>query len=861
MNSAPLLPTDPELLFNIAGMVPFKPYFLGEDNPPAPRVTTAQKCLRTADIENVGHTARHHTFFEMLGNFSFGDYFKSEAIAFAWDFLTGELELDPAHMWIGIFGGDAEQNLSPDEQARRLWIEQAGVPEERILEFDVKENFWAMNETGPCGPCSEVHYDLDSCAASPEEVRQLVKAGSDRMLELWNLVFMQYNRDETGKLSPLPQQNIDTGLGLERLAVVKQGVRTNFETDLFKPLINAAANLSGSDSDRCEESETALRVIADHVRAASFLLSEGLLPGNEGRGYVLRRLIRRAGRWGRKIDLREPFLYELISTVIDVMGEHYEQLSEKQEVIEENLKREEEQFNRTLDRGLEELESRLEKVKTTGEKQFSGRAIFNLYETHGLPIEMTTEVLRDEGIDYSPEEIEAAREEHRRQSRDGVETEEGRGLDVSGLSATDFVGYDNFEIESQVVALFREGQQVDVLEAGETGAVILERTPFYAKQGGQVGDQGWIEQFQVEDTVPSGEVIVHQGQATERISVEQQVQARVDEDRRRAVMRHHTSTHLLQAALREELGEQVMQSGSFVGPDYFRFDFTHNQKVSAEQLKTIEERVNELVVSEFSVQNKKKDRRQAEEEGALAFFGEHYGETVRVVEIAETERVISKELCGGTHVSNTGLIGAFVITDETSVAAGVRRIEARAGRPAYEFLTSRRRRLEAVQAAAGVQREEEIIPRLEELEQRVTEQEKELESFRQQQASGRAEQLLRNARRFGKVSLICEKFESAAEETLKKLLDKLREKMDTGVVLLINEREDSVQLLAGVTENLTSELKAGELVGRLGKLVGGGGGGRPDFAQAGGSNPQGIPQVEEEVNSLLKEKYGPPAGG
>jgi len=860
LDSAPLLPSDPELLFNIAGMVPFKPYFLGEESPPASRVTTAQKCLRTADIENVGHTARHHTFFEMLGNFSFGDYFKSEAILYAWDFLTGEMDLKPERMWVGIFGGDPDQNLVADEEARRLWIEEAGVPEERILEFDVSENFWAMSETGPCGPCSEVHYDLESTSAAPEQARQLVKAGADRMLELWNLVFMQYNRDKSGDLTPLPRQNIDTGLGLERLAVVKQGVQTNFETDLFKPLIAEAADLAGVDADANGDEQIALRVIADHVRAAAFLLAEGLLPGNEGRGYILRRLIRRAGRWGRKINFREPFLYELISTVVAVMGEHYELLADKRKVIEKNLRREEEQFNRTLDRGLDELESRLEGVREGNKNQFSGQEIFDLYETHGLPIEMTTEVLRDEGIDYSSDEIEAAREEHRRQSRGNRETSDEAELDVAGLQATDFIGYQNFETESQVVALFKAGQQVEELSAGDEGVVILDRTPFYAEQGGQVGDRGTIGEFKVKDTRPAGDVYTHHGRAGEKISVGDQLWASIDKDRRRAVMRHHTSTHLLQAALRDELGEQVMQSGSFVGPDYFRFDFTYNQKVSAEQLERIEAKVNQMVSGEFPLQTQKMSRRQAESEGALAFFGEHYGETVRVVKIESPEGIVSKELCGGTHVANTGLIGAFVITDETSVAAGVRRIEARSGLPAYQFLAKRRRALEEVRSAAGVQREEEIIPRLQELENKISDQEKELESYRQKQASGRAEQLLSEARQFGRVSFICEKFEAADDDTLKKLLDNLREELETGVVLLINEREDSVQLLAGVTDDLTAEVKAGELVGKLGKLVGGGGGGRPDFAQAGGSDPSGIPRVVEEINALLQEKYGAPAG-
>ncbi len=861
LESAPLLPSDPELLFNIAGMVPFKPYFLGEESPPSPRLTTSQKCLRTADIENVGHTARHLTFFEMLGNFSFGDYFKEEAIKLAWAFLTEELGLEPDRLWISVFGGSDSQDLKPDAEARSLWQNKVGIPADRVLEFGPEENFWAMDETGPCGPCSEILYDQKSDSASPGEVKNMVKAGEDRILELWNLVFMQYDRDEQANLSPLPQQNIDTGLGLERLCAVLQDKPDNFSTDLFQPLIEETKKISPAGENALDNS--ALRIIADHVRAASFLLSEGLLPGNEGRGYILRRLIRRASRWGRKLELKEPFLFELVPTVIKVMGSHFDELKEKRELIEQNLRQEEEQFNRTLDRGLAELQDQIRVIKSKEESRLAGEDIFRLYETHGFPVEMTEEILREEEIAYDEEEIEIARRKHQQESRSATGTDSDVKIEASQLEETIFTGYDNFTENTTVKAIYRGEKAVDGLAPGEEGQVVLERTPFYAERGGQVGDTGRLDDFKVEDTVEKGGCVFHLGKARQKLERGQGVEAAVDVDRRRSIMRHHTATHLLQAALRDRLGDQVIQNGSQVNPGYLRFDFTYNQRVSRDHLAKVEEQVNNWIYQQLSVTKTEKKRRQAEKDGALAFFGEHYGEEVRVIRICDEQSdsdYVSQELCGGTHVDNTVELGVFVIIDETSVAAGVRRIEARAGHPAYEFLTERRKQLRAIRESVGVQRYGEIVPRFEELEETVDSQAEELESFRQKQAEAQTRQLIEEAKQFGDLKFILKEFQNSEQETLKKLIDSLRDEIQNGVVLLINQQGSSVQLLLGATDDIAPDFQAGEIIGKLGRLVGGGGGGSPAFAQAGGSDPDGIDEVKSKINSLLADRYGPDSG-
>ncbi len=853
LDSAPLLPTDPDLLFNIAGMVPFKPYFLAEQKPPAPRVTTSQKCIRTADIDNVGHTARHLTFFEMLGNFSFGDYFKEEAIILAWKFLTEELQLDTSRLWVTVFGGDQQQGLKPDTEAEKFWIDTVGVPAEKVLRFGTSENFWAMGSTGPCGPCSELLYDQEKQDAPPAEVKKLILDGDDRILEFWNLVFMQYERGENGKLSPLPQQNIDTGLGLERLACIMQGVDSNFETDLFKSLIEAVEKKADVKLDN-EAKKTAARIIADHQRAACFLLSEGLMPGNEGRGYVLRRLIRRALRWGRKLGFKEPFMYQLVENVIDIMGDHFEELQEKKEQICSRLQAEEKQFNRTLDQGMSVLKQNISNLREEGRDYFSGEEVFKLYETYGFPVEITAEILAEEGIEFDREEVEKARRRHQEKSRSKSEDESRIELNLSDLAHTNFIGYEVMESEVTVVAIFKGEQQVDELGAGEEGIVILDRSPFYPEQGGQVGDRGKIGNFMVADTTIEGSRHLHHGRAEGKIETGATVEAVIDKTRRRATMRHHTATHLLQAALRCYLGEQVMQSGSHVDPEHLRFDFNFDRRVTEAELKKIEKQVNEWIYREVGVETKVMKKEEAQSEGALAFFGDHYGEEVRVVSIGSTDCSISKEFCGGTHVDNIGVIGPFMITDESSVSAGVRRIEATAGMVAYEQFNKKRNLLEETADVCGVQREKEITDKFNKLSEKLEEYEQQLEEYRRRESSRKAQNLAEETRSVAGVNLLVKEFDDHAIAALKQMSDDLREKLDEAVILFINKKSDSAQLLLSVSDDISDQLNAGDMVNRLGRLLGGGGGGRPQFAQAGGQNLEALNEVEEELVSLIEEK-------
>lgn len=869
--SAPLLTSDPDLLFNIAGMVPFKPYFLGQDKPPAPRLTTAQKCIRTEDIEQVGRTARHLTFFEMLGNFSFGDYFKKDAIKYGWDFLVEEMELNPDRLWITVFGGDDE--LDPDTEAEELWRSVDGVDEDRILRLGREENFWAMGKTGPCGPCSEILYDQESSSEDPGAVKEMILEGEDRVLELWNLVFMEFERpEEASELQPLPQKNIDTGLGLERLAAIMQNADSNFGTDLFVPLMNDVRDLIGRDFENPTETARG-RVIADHLRASAFLLSEGLLPGNEGRGYVLRRLIRRAHLRGRRLGLRDPFLPELVTTLIDVMGGHFDELSENKNAIEENLAAEEKQFERILDQGLSELDDRVEALPDGENASLDGREIFDLYETHGLPIDMTTDVLDEAGIAYDESEIETARREHEEQSRD-ESSDDGTGdFEFEGLEETTFTGYDELECESEIVALYRSDsvERVDSLavEPGGTVNVIVDRTPFYAEGGGQSGDRGWLDDLEVEDTIESAGYHIHSVRAGDSLDapvpleVGDRVNLKVDKDYRRANMRHHTGTHLLHHALRNTLGDQVIQDGSFLNEEYLRFDFTYNEALDRETLDAIERQINEWIYDEIPVETAVMSREQAEERGALAFFGEHYGQKVRVVEIVDEQdhgNLDSREFCGGTHLDNTGELGLFVITNETSVAAGVRRIEARAGKPAYEYLKEQQVTLRDAAGAAGVQQLDRLTHRVEELQETLDEQEKEIGKLRQKQSASEVDTLLEDAGTIGNLTIVTEVFEEYDGETLKQILDKILNRTDRALVLLAGRGENNVQLVLGVSEPLTDTFDAGEMIRTLGSIVGGGGGGRPDFAQAGGSDPEALPEAIEQFREIIDEQHAKTTG-
>ncbi len=860
VDSDPLLPSDPDLLFTIAGMVPFKPYFLGEETPPHPRLTSSQKCLRTTDIEEVGRTDRHLTFFEMLGNFSFGDYFKAGAIEFGWEFLTERLDVDPDRLWITVFQG--EEELPRDEESFDLWREAVGVPAERILELGSKENFWAMGETGPCGPCSEIHYDRESVDGDPGSVREAILSGDDRMVELWNLVFMQYNRSGSGDLEPLPDPCIDTGMGLERVASVLQGVPGPFETDLFQPLmesIRSRAELDGTDL--APRQRASLRVVADHLRSVCFLLAEGLVPGNEGRGYVLRRLIRRAVLRGRDLDIRDVFLQDLVSTVQEVMGEAYPELHEQEDLIRQRLKNEEEQFLRTIDRGLSELEQRIERLKEEDRETMPGEEVFELYETHGFPVEMTRDLLREEGLDFDEGEVEEARERHRRESS-SLEEKTDKIFDGIKLMAlaedeTEFTGYDRLTDEAEVVGLFdEEGESVEELPPEAQGVVVLDRTPFYPEGGGQVGDRGSINGFEVKDTQQRQGLILHEGTATAGIKLGDTVEAEVKREHRRPTMRHHTATHLLQAALRREVGDEVMQDGSLVDPDHLRFDFTLTRGLTDDELKDVEEQVNEWIYDELPVRAEEMSRREADERGALAFFGEHYGEEVRVVEMGD----VSVELCGGTHLDNTGELGLFTITNETAVSAGVRRIEARAGERAYQQLSRLRDQLEKITKQAGVQSPRELEDRLRSMRETIDEYEDRIEQLRHQQSSTGAEELLDRARKVGPAQVLLEEFDNFDQDALKQTLDRVKQRLDEGVVLFINRSDGAVQLLLGVTDGLTDVVDAGEWIRDLGDVIGGGGGGRSDFAQAGGSRVDRIDDLRQMFEDRLESVLGSAAG-
>ncbi|MFB6226867.1 MAG: alanine--tRNA ligase, partial [bacterium] len=834
--------------------------------------TTAQKCIRTEDIDQVGQTARHLTFFEMLGNFSFGDYFKEEAIQYGWDFLVEEMDLNPDRLWITVFGGDDE--LDPDTEAEELWRQIDGVTDDRILHLGREENFWAMGKTGPCGPCSEILYDQESTSETPETVKQMILDGEDRILELWNLVFMEFQRPEPdSELEPLPEKNIDTGLGLERLAAIKQGAESNFGTDLFVPLMDDVREMIDRDFNNPTEKSRG-RVIADHLRASSFLLSEGLLPGNEGRGYVLRRLIRRAHLRGRRLGLRKPFLAELVSTLIDIMGEHFNELVNQKSEIEQNLTTEEEQFQRILDQGLDELDDRIETLRKNNETRMAGRDVFELYETHGLPIEMTKDVLDEEGITYNEDEIEQAREEHEERSRDETATDSSQKYDFSGVPETEFTGYDELECESEIVALYdvedHEPVQSVNLDHSKTIEGVFDKTPFYAEGGGQSGDRGWINgEVTISNTTEHSGRHIHRIElpksydGTVTLEVGQSVTLQVEEDFRRGNMRHHTATHLLHHALRRELGDQVIQDGSALDDKSLRFDFTYNEALDDETLDRIEQSINEWIYREIPVETELMDRDEAEQEGALAFFGEHYGQQVRVVMMVDEDDEAgpdSKEFCGGTHLANTAEVGLFTITNETAVAAGVRRIEARAGKSAYNYLKSKEKSLRSAAGEAGVQQYDRLDTRIEELLERISEQEKEIEKLRQKQSSAEAQDLLDRATTIGEITVVSEIFDDYDSDTLKHMLDELMNESDQVIALLAGRGDENVQLVLGVSESITDHFNAGDMIQDLGSIVGGGGGGRPDFAQAGGSRPNSLPEAIDRFQDMVEDVHAETAG-
>jgi len=825
-------------------MVQFKDVFLGREKRPYHRAVSSQRCVRAGgkhnDLENVGYTARHHTFFEMLGNFSFGDYFKRDAIRFAWEFLTRDLGLPAARLWVTVF--------HDDDEAADIWLKEIGVDPARFSRLGESSNFWSMGDTGPCGPCSEIFYDhgpevWGGPPGSPDE-------DGDRYIEIWNLVFMQYNRDAAGTLTPLPKPSVDTGMGLERLAAVLQGVHSNYDTDLFRHLIAAAAK--ATDTDDLESKS--LRVIADHIRSCAFLITDGVMPSNEGRGYVLRRIIRRAIRHGYHLGQRTPFFYGLVDALDDVMGDAYPGLTAAKEQVKRVLRLEEERFAETLEQGMRILDEAIDGLAGT---EIPGATVFKLYDTYGFPADLTADIARERGLALDmagfEREMDAQRERARAASHFGAEASVQVGLE----GETDFTGYERVVDEATVIALFTGGSSVDRLGPGETGLVVLDRTPFYAESGGQVGDKGLLlskdraGRFQVDDTrKQGGAVIGHVGRVeTGELHVGDLVEARIDADARRATALNHSATHLMHAALRRVLGTHVQQKGSLVAPDRLRFDFTHFEPVTREQIREIERLVNAQVRGNDVVETRIMSLDDAKASGAMALFGEKYGERVRVLRMGD----FSTELCGGTHVRAVGDIGFFKIVAEGGVAAGVRRIEAVTGANAVAWVEREDERLQNLAATLKAGRDD-VEDKVAQLLERSRRLEKELEQLKAKLASAAGTDLAGSAVEVGGVKVLAARLDSVDAKALRETLDQLKSKLGRAVVVLGAVSGDKVSLVAGVTADCTDRLKAGELVNLVAQRVGGKGGGRADMAQAGGTDPAGLPEALALVEPWVRER-------
>jgi alanyl-tRNA synthetase len=853
IRSSSLIPkNDPTLLFTNAGMVQFKGVFLTEESRDYRRAVTSQKCVRAGgkhnDLENVGKTSRHHTFFEMLGNFSFGDYFKKEAIEMAWDLLIHQWGLPLEKIWITIY--------FEDDEAFKLWRE-IGIPAERIVRMGEKDNFWAMGETGPCGPCSEIVIDqgegvgcgLDHCN---------VACDCDRFLELWNLVFMQFNRNSDGKVHPLAKPCIDTGMGLERISAVLQGVRSNFETDLFIPIIKEIENLSSTAYGRDPKSDISIRVIADHSRAVTFLINDGVLPSNEGRGYVLRRIMRRAMRHGKRLGIQGPFLHQTSSKVVNLMEDAYPELRESEDFVSKVIKSEEERFSETLDSGLKILREEMDQLQKKGSKILSGEVAFRLYDTFGFPLDLTADILQEEGMSFDEEGFRTQMEGQRLKSKqawqgigEGKAKEIYRRLVGEGIR-TDFIGYEETQSDSKILKLIKGDEVVPSATEGDRVEVITEKTPYYGEAGGQVGDRGLIfhEGFslEVEDTLrPMEELIVHQVRV-KRGMVKEGMEAvlRVDLNQRKATALNHTATHLLQAVLRENLGDHVHQAGSFVSPDRLRFDFTHFAPIGEEDLERIEAQVNQKIRENLKVETKIMLQEEALQTGAMALFGEKYGDRVRVVKVAD----FSIELCGGTHTSRTGDIGLFKIVSETGVAAGVRRIEALTGEGAYQSFKEEERELQRV-AFSLKSTPEEISSKVERLLQRQRELEREVQSFQDKISHQEILDLLHFVREVRGVKLLSAKVDGKNPKRLREFVDQLKEKIGSGIVLLGSQNQDKVSLIMGVTADLAHRFNANDLIKKVALHIGGTGGGRADFAQAGGSDSKKLDEALKAIDDLI----------
>ncbi|SPY06196.1 alanyl-tRNA synthetase [Neisseria meningitidis] len=851
VRSSSLVPHgDPTLLFTNAGMNQFKDVFLGFDKRPYSRATTAQKCVRAGgkhnDLENVGYTARHHTFFEMMGNFSFGDYFKRDAIHFAWEFLTSP-------EWLNIPKDKLLATVyAEDDEAYNIWLNEIGMPSERIVRIGdnkgakyASDNFWQMGDTGPCGPCSEIFYDhgeeiWGGIPGSPEE-------DGDRWIEIWNCVFMQFNRDEQGNMNPLPKPSVDTGMGLERMAAVMQHVHSNYEIDLFQDLLKAVARETGAPFSMEEPS---LKVIADHIRSCSFLIADGVLPANEGRGYVLRRIIRRAVRHGYKLGQSKPFFHKLVADLVKEMGDAYPELKEKQAQIEEALKNEESRFAQTLETGMALLENALAK----GGKTLGGEIIFKLYDTYGFPYDLTADICRERNIDLDEEGFNREMEAQRARARAAQSFKANAQLPYDGQD-TEFKGYSERQTESKVLALYKDGEQVNELNEGDSGAVVIDFTPFYAESGGQVGDVGYIfsgeNRFEVRDTQKIKAAVFGQFgvQTSGRLKVGDSVTAKVDDEIRNANMRNHSATHLMHKALRDVLGEHVEQKGSLVTAESTRFDISHPQAVTAEEITEVERRVNEAVLANVAVNAAIMSMEDAQKTGAMMLFGEKYGDEVRVLQMGG----FSTELCGGTHVSRTGDIGLFKIISEGGIAAGVRRIEAITGLNALKWAQEQERLVKDIIAETKAQTEKDVLAKIQAGAAHAKALEKELARAKAELAVHAGAKLLDDAKDLGSAKLVAAQIEADAA-ALREIVTDLTGKSEQAIVLLAAVNDGKVSLCAGVSKPLTGKVKAGDLVKFAAEQVGGKGGGRPDLAQAGGSDVEKLPAMIESVKDWVGAK-------
>ncbi|HEL3644742.1 TPA: alanine--tRNA ligase [Escherichia coli] len=849
--SSSLVPhNDPTLLFTNAGMNQFKDVFLGLDKRNYSRATTSQRCVRAGgkhnDLENVGYTARHHTFFEMLGNFSFGDYFKHDAIQFAWELLTSEkwFALPKERLWVTVY--------ESDDEAYEIWEKEVGIPRERIIRIGdnkgapyASDNFWQMGDTGPCGPCTEIFYDhgdhiWGGPPGSPEE-------DGDRYIEIWNIVFMQFNRQADGTMEPLPKPSVDTGMGLERIAAVLQHVNSNYDIDLFRTLIQAVAKVTGAT----ELSNKSLRVIADHIRSCAFLIADGVMPSNESRGYVLRRIIRRAVRHGNMLGAKETFFYKLVGPLIDVMGSAGEDLKRQQAQVEQVLKTEEEQFARTLERGLALLDEEL--AKLSGDT-LDGETAFRLYDTYGFPVDLTADVCRERNIKVDEAGFDAAMEEQRRRAREAS----GFGADYNAMirvdSASEFKGYDHLELNGKVTALFVDGKAVDAINAGQEAVVVLDQTPFYAESGGQVGDKGELKganfSFAVEDTQKYGQAIGHIGKlAAGSLKVGDAVQADVDEARRARIRLNHSATHLMHAALRQVLGTHVSQKGSLVNDKVLRFDFSHNEAMKPEEIRAVEDLVNAQIRRNLPIETNIMDLEAAKAKGAMALFGEKYDERVRVLSMGD----FSTELCGGTHASRTGDIGLFRIISESGTAAGVRRIEAVTGEGAIATVHADSDRLSEV-AHLLKGDSNNLADKVRSVLERTRQLEKELQQLKEQAAAQESANLSSKAIDVNGVKLLVSELSGVEPKMLRTMVDDLKNQLGSTIIVLATVAEGKVSLIAGVSKDVTDRVKAGELIGMVAQQVGGKGGGRPDMAQAGGTDAAALPAALASVKGWVSAK-------